>query len=86
VAGTVAGRVLTVDDVVVPWAPDSTSLTTSSWARTRAGRSVTSAATTDVAVQTTAVDPTVARSHSPTANNRVRGTSPRMPPPHLTEG
>jgi len=77
VDGTATGKVVVVVvDVVVSWAPASISLTTSSRARTRAERSVTSAATTDVAVQTTAVDPTVATSHSPTANNRVRGTRP----------
>jgi hypothetical protein len=82
---TVAGVVVVVGDVV-SCPPDSTSLTTSSWARTRAGRSVTSAATADVAVQTTAVDPRVAASHSPMANNRFRGTPPRMPLLAASEG
>jgi len=50
--------------------PDSSALTTSWWASTRAGRSVTSAATMDVAVQTMAVDATVAISQSPEANER----------------
>jgi len=53
----------------------SSSLTTSWCARTTAGRSVTSAATMEVAVHTTAVDATVATSHSPMANTRDSGTS-----------
>jgi len=54
---------------------DSSALTTSWWASTRAGRSVTSAATMDVAVQTMAVDATVAISQSPEANERASDTS-----------
>lgn len=64
----VVGVVLAVDE------PDSNSVTTSWWATTEAGRSVTSAATMDVAVQTMAVDATVAASQSPVANNRGIGT------------
>jgi hypothetical protein len=84
--GILAGVVVLAGFASALGKPVSTSFTTSSWARTDAGRSVTSAATTDVAVQTTAVDPTVATSHSPMANNRVRGTSARMPSSHLPEG
>lgn len=85
-AGTVEAGPLTawvVLVVVVPMTdePASSSLTTSSWATTGAGRSVTSAATSDVAAHTMAVDATVAASHSPTANNRCSPTAPRMPLP-----
>jgi len=55
--------------------PDSSALTTSWWASTRVGRSVTSAATMEVAVQTMAVDATVAASQSPEANDRGSDTS-----------
>ena len=57
---------------VVPTAdePDSTSFTTSAWATTAGGRSVTSAATMEVAVHTTAVDPTEAASHRLVINRR----------------
>jgi len=56
--------------------PDSSSLTTSWGARTGAGRSVTSAATMDVAAQTMAVDTMVTASQSPTASRRGNGTLP----------
>ncbi len=61
---------------VVPTAdePDSTSFTTSAWATTAAGRSVTSAATMEVAAHTTAVDPTEAASHRLVWNRRGCGT------------
>jgi len=55
---------------------DSSSLTTSWGARTGAGRSVTSAATIDVAVQTMAVDTRVTASQSPVASRRGSGTVP----------
>jgi len=62
--------------VVVPTTgdPDFSSVTTSWWATTVAGRSVTSAATMEVAVHTIAVDPIVAASHSTVENNRDNGT------------
>jgi hypothetical protein len=49
---------------------DASALTTSSWASTGAGRSVTSAATIDVAAHTMAVDATVTANHSPLVNSR----------------
>ncbi len=60
---------------------DSNSSTTSSWARTGAGRSVTSAATVDVAIQTMPVDAAVTASHRPVANKRDSGTTPECPAP-----
>ena len=53
--------------------PDASSLTTSAGARTAAGRSVTSAATMDVAAQTITVEAIVTASQSPAAKNRDRG-------------
>jgi hypothetical protein len=65
--GTVDGGV-----VVGTLGPDASSLTTSEWAIADGGRSVTSAATMDVAVHTTAVDVNVTASQRPAAN--VRGS------------
>jgi hypothetical protein len=62
-----------------PGEPDCSSLTTSRWATTGGGRSVTSAATVDVAVQTTPVDATVAVNHSPVAKNLGADTRPGCP-------
>lgn len=79
VGPSVTGVVELGDGAWTPDWPAPTSLSTSSWARTGAGRSATSAATIDVAAQTTAVEPTVAASHNPVANNRVRGTRQGCP-------
>lgn len=59
--------------------PAASSLTTSAWATTEGGRSVTSAATIDVAAQTMAVDATVAASQVPAPSNRVHCISPECP-------
>ena len=56
------------------------SLTTSPWARTDAGRSVTSPATIDVAAHTMTVEAAVTATHSPVANRRGMGTFPGWPP------
>jgi hypothetical protein len=56
--------------VVVVGGTVASALTTSRRGTTGAGRSVTSAATVDVAVHTMAVEMRVATSHRPTANNR----------------
>lgn len=69
----VAGAVL-IDVGLAADEPDLSSLTTSRWAMTDTGRSITSAATMDVAAQTTAVEATVTTSHSPAANSRGRAT------------
>lgn len=78
--GTVAAGPVDMDRVVgvvvATRAPDANSLTTSWWATTGVGRSVTSAATIDVAVQTMAVDAKVTTSHRPTASNRDSGICP----------
>ena len=73
VALAALGVVLVV--VVLADEADANSLTTSRWARTDVGRSVTSAATIEVAVQTMAVEATVTANQSAVANNRVNGTS-----------
>ena len=73
--GAVAGAVVLVGVAPATDESGSSSLTTSWWARTAAGRSVTSAATMEVAVHTTTVDATVATSHSPMANTRGSCTS-----------
>jgi hypothetical protein len=73
----VEGGVVVVVDVVV--AADCSSLTTSLWGRTGAGRSVTSAATVDVAVHTIAVDTRVAANHTAAVNRRDMVTPSRMP-------
>jgi len=70
----------TPDGVSAAGGPDSSALTTSWWATTDAGRSVTSAATMDVAAQTSAVDARVAVSQSPPANNRADRTAPGCSP------
>jgi hypothetical protein len=62
-------------------APAASSLTTSLWATTGAGRSVTSAATIDVAAHTTAVAVAVTASHSPVAKSRGTGICPGCPFP-----
>jgi len=64
VGGILFGNVLAAAE------PELSSLTTSRWAITDTGRSITSAATNDVAVQTTAVDAAVTPNHTPAANNR----------------
>jgi len=74
--------------VVVVVDADSNSSTTSLLARTDAGRSVTSAATADVAIQTMPVDAAVTTSHSAVARSRDSGTTPgcpRRPAPGLRE-
>ena len=65
--------------------PDSSCLTTSWCSITGAGRSVTSAATFDVAVHTMAVDRIVATSHSPAATRRGAVTSSGSPSGRLGE-
>lgn len=69
-------RVVVVGAVLAGGGSECSSLTTLSCATTDEGRSVTSAATIDVAIQVMAVDATVTASHSPVANNRVSGTPP----------
>lgn len=79
-AGTVDVELGTFGPVVMAAdEPDSSSLTTSLWASTAAGRSVTSAATIDVAAHTTAVDATVTTSQSPAASNLDNGTPRECP-------
>jgi len=71
------GRRVVVGVMVVdvgPTAPDASWLTTSRWATTGAGRSVTSEATMDVAVQTIAVETAVTPNHIPTAMRRRTST------------
>lgn len=58
--------------------PVCRAMTTWRWGRTAAGRSVTSAATTDVAAQTIAVAATVVASHVPDAISRRTCTLARM--------
>ncbi|PZS16504.1 MAG: hypothetical protein DLM54_11100 [Acidimicrobiales bacterium] len=59
--------------------PDCSSLTTSRWATTEGGRSVTSAATMEVAVQIMAVDARVATSHSAAPSSRGSAISTDWP-------
>ncbi len=75
--GTVEVALPAVGVVLVVVVADeaANSLTTSRWARTDVGRSVTSAATIEVAAQTMAVEATVTANQSAVANNRVNGTS-----------
>ena len=88
--GTVVrGRVVDVGGLVVvvvgrgSGGLDCSSLTTSLWGTTGAGRSVTSAATVEVAVQTMAVDTMVTTSQSPAASIRGVVIAPgcRLPRP-----